>query len=48
MEDPTAAYSAVYHFRDDHLLSRFIETIPRTHLLEYVRTNESTSFRRFC
>src|SRR5438552_114241 len=47
MEDATAPYSAVYHFRDDKLLARFLEKIPRPELVEYLRSNESLRNRYF-
>src|SRR6266851_1246119 len=47
MEDATAPYSAVYHFRDDDLLETFIAKIPRSQLVEYLRTNESLRNRYF-
>src|SRR5438876_10894631 len=43
----TAPYSAVYHFRDDHLLKTFIAKIPRPELVEYLRSNESLRNRYF-
>jgi hypothetical protein len=42
-----APYHAVYHFRDDRLLGIFIEKIPRSQLLEYLRTHESLRKRYF-
>jgi hypothetical protein len=47
MEAETAPYSAVYHFRDDHLLETFIAKIPRSELVEHLRTNESLRNRYF-
>lgn len=47
MEDATAPYSAVYHFLDDHLLETFIEKIPHSQLVEYLRSNESLRNRYF-
>jgi hypothetical protein len=46
MEDATA-YSAVYHFLDDHLLETFIAKIPHSQLVEYLRSNESLRNRYF-
>ena len=31
MEDATAPYNAVYHFRDEHLFEVFVAEIPRSH-----------------
>jgi hypothetical protein len=47
MESVTAPYDAVYHFRDEHLLETFIAEIPRSQLLEYVRSNELLRNRYF-
>ncbi len=47
MKDATAPYSAVYHFRDDHLLETFIAKIPRSQLVEYLRSNDSLRNRYF-
>jgi tetratricopeptide (TPR) repeat protein len=47
MEDATTPYRAVYHFSDDHLLETFIAKIPRSQLVEYLRSNESLRNRYF-
>jgi tetratricopeptide (TPR) repeat protein len=47
MEDTTAPYNAVYHFRDANLLEKFISKIPRSQLIEYLRSNESLRNRYF-
>src|SRR5467141_2446888 len=47
MEDAPTPYTAVYHFRDDRLLARFIEQIPRSELVEYIRSSESLRNRYF-
>jgi hypothetical protein len=41
MSDPTTAYSAVYHFRDEHLLEMFVSKIPHSQLLEQLRNDEA-------
>lgn len=40
MSEPSPPYSAVYHFRDDRLLSTFIANIPRSQLVDHLRESE--------
>lgn len=47
MRDATTPYRAVYHFHDDHLLETFIAKIPRSQLVEYLRSNETLRNRYF-
>jgi len=47
MEDATAPYNAVYHFRDEHLFEAFAAQIPRPQLLEHARKNEPLKNRCF-
>ena len=46
MEDATARYNAVYHFRDDHLFGAFIGRIPHSQLVEHLRSHSRQCSRR--
>jgi hypothetical protein len=47
MEDAKATYSAVYHFRDEHLIEKFMGKIPHSQLVDYLRRDESLRNRCF-
>ncbi|HUA01880.1 MAG TPA: hypothetical protein VMB02_16205, partial [Candidatus Aquilonibacter sp.] len=47
MQGSNAPYGAVYHFLDDGLFARFIEDIPRSQIVGYLRNNETVRNRYF-